>query len=405
MPTEELPVLDLVPLMDQLDGPVGEPVREGIERAMPFFDLGMGAWLEVPEASGGGWMWVLDIHLPGAFGVKPHFTNFALPEGAEVLVYDPQIPDNLPSPYRGNGPKGLGDFWGWTCWSDRSRVEVYYPPSVGAQRFDLSFAIDKVAHIYRSPVTGNIGYFNTREFPCHLDRTCYSNWWQVGDSVGRMQFPTTPGFIGNCSGAMLNQTGDLAPFFLTARHCMQDISSRLDNLEVYWFYQSSTCNGAPPSIGSVPRSVGSSYVLTTPVNDMSLVMIDGTVPRNLWWSGTAFIDHVPEDWNIVGIHHPAGTHKRISFGNIWDEFDSCGATNMSQGAEIDWDAGIIEPGSSGSPMFLLDGRVVGVLSCNELPHGCGQDSSYYGRWGSYVSDYPNVMNASAWDDSSENNDS
>ncbi len=89
--TEELPLLDLVLLRDQLDGPEGGPMYEGIQRDMPAFDLGMGQWFDVPAGQGGGWLWVLDIKSPGAFAVRPHFANFNLPLDAVESQWNPAV--------------------------------------------------------------------------------------------------------------------------------------------------------------------------------------------------------------------------------------------------------------------------------------------------------------------------
>jgi hypothetical protein len=202
-----------------------------------------------------------------------------------------------------------------------------------------------------------------------------------------------------------NATGDLTPYFLTALHCMKDQSGALNSLEVYWFYESNGCNGSVPSLGSVPRSVRASYLLSTQANDMSLVMIEGTVPRNLWWNGVSWQGSVAEDELVRGIHHPGGAFKRIAFGDVWDEFDSCGATSLTQGNEIDWGLGLTEGGSSGSPLYLQNGAVVGVLSCDtSRSDGCSSDDAYFGRWGGFISNYQFVLNNSNWDDDSENND-
>src|SRR2546423_1797727 len=45
---------------------------------------------------------------------------------------------------------------------------------------------------------------------------------------------------------------------------------------------------------------------------MSLVMIEGTVPRTLWWAGNSPAG-LSDQTYVIGIHHPAGTRKRITF--------------------------------------------------------------------------------------------
>lgn len=77
-------------------------------------------------------------------------------------------------------------------------------------------------------------------------------------------------------------------------------------------------------------------------------------------------EHPPtEDLPIVGIHHPSGDSKKISFfynGSLpktcWSECEPDGYDHWKIPR---WDEGTTEPGSSGSPLFDADKRIVGQL--------------------------------------------
>ncbi|MBX3358172.1 MAG: hypothetical protein KF745_07070 [Phycisphaeraceae bacterium] len=399
-----IPVVNLDPVdvprlvAEDAAEPTGR-LREGV--AVPFkFHPAMGDMHEVP---GGGWLWVLDVHAPGSYGVRLHLADFSLPAGAEAIVYDPKIPDNLPSPYTGKGPDGTGEFWAWTSWSDTARIEVYYPKPIGDARFNDLFTIDQAIHMYRNPMTGQPGETGLRELGCHNDLTCFPNWVNVGGCVGRMSFVLN-GSSFACSGAMMNNTSsDLTPYFMTARHCMQDNTGALNSLTVYWFYQRDGCTGSIPVIGSVPRSDRSTYVRTDNGTDMSMVMIEGTVPRNLWWTGNNSAS-MANGTALTGIHHPGGTRKRISFGTQYDWPNSCAATSLSSGFRVDYTSGTTEPGSSGSPLFISNGAFVGVDSCG---FGTCPGSGYeavYGSWFSGYGAFQSYVNNPGSDDSYENND-
>lgn len=400
MPVVEVPVIDLAPILAEDAADTTGRLREGVSIRVEF-NPAMGRLLDVP---GGGWLWVADVRAPGAFGVRVHFADFDLPEGASAIVYDPRIPDNLPSPYTGKGRLGDGEFWAWTSWSDSARVEVYYPPKIGNNRFVPHFRIDQVLHIYRDPAPAVAGIVN--ELSCHNDLECYPNWVQVGACVGQMQFVLN-GSGYNCTGGMLsNPSGDLTPYFMTARHCMEDNTGALGSLQVYWFYQRSGCAGSIPAIGSCPRSDVASYVRTNYPTDMSLVMIEGTVPRSLWWAGNDSASVGPGTY-VVGIHHPRGTRKRISFGNAYDSNVSCGTSGLSSGFNVDYGSGTVEPGSSGSPLFFGNGSFMGVASCGPTNGQC-PGSGYEGIYGSWFVGYgafQTYVNSPGWDDQYENNDS
>jgi hypothetical protein len=398
MPTQELPQLDITRYVEE-DAVATGALREGIVRDFDGFDIAMGEWIQVP---GGGVLWVLDVKLPGAFGVRPHLSAMNLPQGAEMVVYDPSIPSNLPDPYVGRGPIGDGNFWAWTSWSDTARIEVYYPPAIADQAFNTNFVIDKVGHMYRNPATGAVSAWNENELGCNQDVSCFPGWNDVRNCVGRMSFQIGAGFF-SCSGAMMNNTsGDLTPYFMTARHCLEDNSQALSSLEVYWFFQTASCNAVPPAIGSVPRSTRSTYVLTTAATDMSMVMIEGVVPRNLWWTGSSLQTGVANGTQVVGIHHPDGTFKRLSSGPITTDSASCSATGLTQGMIVTWAGGVTERGSSGSPLFLTNGAMVGVDSCGFS--SCADRRAWYGRWGSFNNTWATFIQNPGWDDSNENND-
>jgi hypothetical protein len=399
MPTQELPFLDITRLVEE-DALATGAVREGIARDFVGFDPAMGHWIELAD---GGLLWVMDITLPSAFGVRPHFSGMNLPAGAQMVVYDPALPNNLPDPYVSRGPLNTGEFWAWTCWSNTARIEVYYPANVADQAFNLNFVIDQVGHMYRNPANGEVSPWNENELNCHQDVSCFPAWNNIRNCVGRMSFQLDGGFW-KCSGAMLNNTSsDLTPYFMTALHCMEDNTGALNSLEVYWFFQTPSCNGVAPSMGSVPRSTRSSYVLTTAQTDMSMVMLEGVVPRNIWWTGSSLQASVPTNTQVVGIHHPDGAFKRYSNGAISSDSASCTATGLTQGMIATWAGGVTEGGSSGSPLFLTNGAMVGVDSCGFSM--CSEPRTWYGRWGSFNNLWASIIQNPGSDDNNENNDS
>src|SRR5206468_687646 len=73
--------------------------------------------------------------------------------------------------------------------------------------------------------------------------------------------------------------------------------------------------------------------------------------------------------DLVGIHHPSGSWKRISFGTrggditVEVEGDIAPADKFYQ---VSMSSGRIEHGSSGSPLFSSPGVIVGSLSYGEI---------------------------------------
>jgi subtilisin-like proprotein convertase family protein len=193
-----------------------------------------------------------------------------------------------------------------------------------------------------------------------------------------------------CTGFAVNNTAqDLTPYFMTANHCGIG-SGNAASLVVYWNYQNSTCRtpGSPasggPGDGSLSQfQTGSFFRAGGSTSDFTLVELDDD-PDPDWNVVLAGWDRSTGDSaSAVGIHHPNTDEKRISFENDATTTTSyLGTTSPGNGSHvrvIDWDLGTTEPGSSGSPLFNQDQRVVGQL------HGggaaCGNnESDYYGRF-------------------------
>src|SRR5262249_16657080 len=159
-------------------------------------------------------------------------------------------------------------------------------------------------------------------------------------------------------------------YFMSAHHCTQDNSGAFDSMTVYWFYQRAGCSGAVPALSSCPRTDIATYVASHLPTDMTLMMLEGTVPRNLWWAANDTSPFAPP--SVVGIHHPRGTQKRISFALAHDGA-GCAETGLSQGFYVDYSQGTTEPGSSGSPLFFTNGAFVGVCSCGPPGGQCPGD--------------------------------
>ncbi|MGH7973394.1 MAG: FG-GAP-like repeat-containing protein, partial [Limisphaerales bacterium] len=158
-----------------------------------------------------------------------------------------------------------------------------------------------------------------------------------------------------------------SPYFLTANHCIlnQTVAS---TLELWWFYQSSTCNGTPPPVTSVPHtSGGADFLATFGPNDFTFLHLRQPPPAGVQYLGwTATPPAIGTA--IVTLHHPGGNPTKISFGNI--------TSSDSSFWYIQWNNGVTENGSSGSPLLNSSQQVLGQLyggysSCT-TPNGIDQ---------------------------------
>lgn len=320
--------------------------------------VGVGRTLDNPlaveqnNASGSDWTllangWhILSVAVtsPGAFGMRVHLEAVKLPAGARLVAYSPANPRPGVA-VTSEALSGASETWTETIAGSNVVIECQVPPEASPSA--VSFSVREISHLYQ-PLTSVI----TPNATCENDVTCYPAWANAAAGVARIEFIDT-GSTYLCSGCLLNTIpATYSPYFLTANHCIgnQTVAA---TLELWWFYQTSVCNGPAPSLDSVPHtSGGADFLAGSSINDFTFLHLRQSPAVGamfLGWSTSALNPGVA----ITGIHHPYGDIKRISFGTQY-------------GADPDfwyvrWNSGVTEPGSSGSPLFNANQQVVGQL--------------------------------------------
>jgi hypothetical protein len=298
-------------------------------------------WVSVAN----GWhIWSVSVTSPGAEGIRVHLENIKLPEGARLVAYAAANPQPGLA-ISAQSLRNTSEAWTETILGESVVIECQLPPQ--AEPSGVSFTITEISQIYISLVAAI-----RPSVPCENDVTCYSAWATAAAGVARIEFiDGTDAYV--CTGCLLTTVpATYAPYFLTANHCI-DSQTIASTLELWWFYQTSTCNGPAPSLNSVPHTAGGAdYLAGSSINDFTFLHLNEAPPAGasyLGWStanpGSATI--------LTAIHHPGGDIKRISFGgensadpDFW---------------YIRWSSGITEPGSSGSPLFNGNKQVMGQL--------------------------------------------
>lgn len=387
-------------------------LRYGVGRDVQLSGVD-GHWYDLAD---GAKLWVGDVASTGAVGLRLHLTDLRLPQGAEIAVYAPseldarsrylktgEVTDPVIDFYR-SGPSVKADkgVWTSTAVGERARIEYFVP--AGVQGRDLPFTVDRLQHLYLDPVAAvTESAWEKAAGPCHNDVTCFPEWGEVAKAVAGI------GAIGQnavfCSGQLLNnQKKDFTPYFLTANHCLES-QDEAESVEIYWYYQTATCGGNPPSLGSVQRSRGTTLLSTNFTSDYTLLLIEGTLPPGLVWAGWN-AGKVNDGLGVTAIHHPRGDYKRISFGNKSSGAHFCGTSliNDSNHVKIDWSDAPTEPGSSGSGIFRNDTQqLFGQLHCG--PSSCSSESN--DSYGSFSVTYPRIKSylvQGGPDDKTEQND-
>src|SRR5207248_4670950 len=124
-------------------------------------------------------------------------------------------------------------------------------------------------------------------------------------------------------------------------------------------------------------------------SDFTFVKLTGSMPGGLFFSGWD-ASTTPVSTSVTGIHHPEGSHKRISFGTTNSICLGGLPGPCSNFTHVAWGSGVTEAGSSGSGLWkgssasaLLVGTLTGGLSSCSNPTGNDE-------YGSFTATYPNI---------------
>ena len=335
---------------------------------------------------------VLIIKSSGASGIGLHFRNFALTGGDEVYVYGPSGDSIVSGPYTKKGPWGNGEFWSGTLVGDTAVIEFY----TGPDQHRKGFEIFEVSHIF--PELGwrlRPAEPDVTPLPCELDASCYAN--SLNNAVGRILFNNNGPHV--CTGTLLNDHAqDFTPYFLTANHCVPT-QTVAQTVEVYWFYQTTNCNSGALRSDWVHQLGGANLLAAEDANDFSLLQLANNAPAGTYFSGWTS-DLESTGTSVFGLHHPQGysppdidSSLRRAEGTIISTNANCSDTGLVNGYVSGWTSGLIEPGSSGSGLFLnSNGYLVGVLSCSDSPATCSSPHGWYSKFANFYSQIQPYIN-------------
>lgn len=215
--------------------------------------------------------------------------------------------------------------------------------------------------------------------PCQINVLCPQGAGWENERAGVAKILTDLG--DGCTAVMLNNTCNLLkPYLLTAYHCTngQDVT----NWRFVFHYWSPTCT--PSQDGSLSLLFNGATLRATWIQtDFSLLELSQTPASTtgIYFLGWSRSSTIPT--SSVGIHHPQGDIMKISFEN---DPATIGVIQgyPNTGWRVVFDAGVTEPGSSGSPLFDPNHRVIGQQYSGTQPTGlpCNQGGggSNYGRF-------------------------
>ena len=335
----------------------------------------IGKWTTLSD---GSIIWRLRIHSKSAKSLNLGFSKYKMPAGGTMVIYTPDY-ENIIGPFTPADNEEHEQLWTPVIDGDDIIVEVWLKEN---NRNNFELELKSVNHDF-------IG-INSASFmsgSCNLDVICTeADGWGIVDGyrdiIQSVAFMHLNGSA-NCTGFLVNNTAqDCTPLFMTADHCGMS-AGNAPSLVTYWNFENSTCR-QPNSAesggnGDGPLNdfnSGSTMRATYTPTDFTIVELDDPVNPSAkayraGWNADEMLAT-----SAIAVHHPSNDEKRISFEEapVYRGEWGSGDANIPTGNHVvvpDWDIGTTEPGSSGSPLFDQDKRVIGQL------HGggaaCGND--------------------------------
>lgn len=381
------------------------PARFAIPHDVSVAPGKQGAWADYAD---GHSEWRVEVSTPDAVHLNFGFKRFQLPPSAELSI-ESLDGKHRQGPWRHADNPATGQLWTQVL-PDKGAAIVLRVAS--AEKALVDVELSRVGHGY----TG-FGFTakHCKSGACNTDVACLGDtdpWNENRRSVAAI----TLGGTDNCTGSLVNNTaGNRRLLFATATHC-GITTANVASLLAYFNYESPTCRtpGSTASGTPVPRpnttlaglafvaATNNPFAGSTPANtrsDWTLLELASSPTQgslNLFWSGwdrrppptTCTAPGTPSGTAglCASIHHPGVDEKRITFVEVPMTLDNIsGATGVHW--QANWDPtppilpnvpapqpttlppSVTEPGSSGSPLYNANRRLVGVLSGG--PSACG----------------------------------
>ncbi|WP_305885098.1 pre-peptidase C-terminal domain-containing protein [Pleionea sp. CnH1-48] len=350
-------------------------------------------------------VWRTVVTSPGALSLNLGFSEYYMPAGGSLFIYTPDGKHKIRAFTAADNEKH-GELWTPMLPGNKVVIEANVPTN--KLKF-LRLTLSSVNHGYLGEdLNSSFEQAQIMSGSCNVDVVCPEgdDWRKQIRSVAAI---STGGSL-FCTGSALNNTAnDGRGFFLTANHCGIN-SSNASSLVTYWNYENSYCRtpGSTDSGSSGDGSLsdfntGATFRASYSNSDFTLVELDDpfNASHQVYLSG--WNANSALNTSAVAIHHPSVDEKRISFEN-----DPVSRTNYSSstpnanGTHVrvaDWDLGTTEPGSSGSPLFDQNKRVIGQLHGGGAACGNNQSDWYGSLSVSWNGGGSNNSRASNWLDS------
>ncbi len=321
------------------------------------------------------------VYCPGALSVNVVFDEFRLTPGSSVKLaaYDGTDFIGSYTSLNNNQNDVLGSE---VVFADRIIIELLVPKGYEDKN---QLHLGTVVYGYRD-INQLAKELNTSG-DCNVDVNCPAGagWEPQRNSVAMILVTSAL-----CTGSLVNNTsGTVIPYFLTANHCSGNPANWVFRFRWEAPVGQTSCATTANS-GNGPENMnvnGAVLRANNSISDFRLLELN-TAPNPAWgiyYNGWDHSDALTVSTG-TGIHHPDGDIKKICRENdalthLTTSFN--GNPNTEMWRIANWDIGVTEPGSSGSPLFDQNHRVIGVLSGGAAACSGTNDNNQYDMYGRF----------------------
>jgi hypothetical protein len=368
------------------------PVRNGIGRALADpvkvqlagaavaakvgpVPLGRG----VVAATARGLTWSGNVKVDGAGRLRLHLSDVKIPDGAVLWVYGGD--DSTAFSKELIDPDG--GLWTPSAWGDTIHLEIEVPSGAAA-----SFSIDQVLELIDEERAAPSQKPVPNDTPsCLVDITCVTSTplplTDVSHAIAHLEYVVGgSGFV--CTGGLINDkpsSHGSPAYLITANHCISS-QSAASSLQAFWDWKFASCvSTTVPPLSSVPKSNGSTLLTTTDKSsgsDVTLLRLNSIPASRILLGWTTDPAAIAAGTLLYRVSHPAPSgfgsqpqmYSSTAVTSTGPRCTTLPTTNFIYSSNL---TGGTYGGSSGSPVMISTGQIVGQLygACGTDPEaGC-----------------------------------
>lgn len=312
-------------------------------------------------------VWRLGIRSAGAYSINVLFSEYNLPEGAQLFLYNSDQTHILGSFNHLNNSE-LGILPVSPVQGDELIIEYQEPANAA---FPGRLRVGEVNHDYRGLKAKEPGLDHPRIW-CMPALSCMQLATDKYNNVGRSVVLIIIDGETACTGTLINNTeNDGKPYLLTASHCLNkqfevkdpDYEQVAGKIVTFFNYESPLCD--PVIRGTEEMSMASTiFRATNESTDMALLELPETPPvyYRPYYAGWNAKDQGTAPY--ASIHHPQVSVKRVSLSDkvVLGTYPNSLFGESGHWQIEEWTVGCTEGGSSGSSLFDDNNRIIGALS-------------------------------------------